>query len=46
MKNENQKVVTAEMLMQQVEELLLMNQISEEEKVKILRKVLENLGKE
>jgi hypothetical protein len=32
--------VTAEMLMRQVEELLLMDDLSEEEKVKILQNVL------
>ncbi len=46
MENEEQKVVTAEMLMQQVEELLLMDDLSEGEKVKILQKVLSILEEE
>jgi hypothetical protein len=46
MENEERKVVTAETLMQQVEELLLMDDLSEEEKVKILQNVLSILEEE
>ena len=46
MESEEQKVVTAETLMRQVEELLLMEQLSAGEKVKILRNVLSILEEE
>ncbi len=46
MENQARKVVTAETLMQQVEELLLMDQLSEREKVKILQNVLSILEEE
>jgi hypothetical protein len=46
MQNEERKVVTAEMLMRQVEELLLMDGLSEEAKVEILQNVLSILEEE
>ena len=46
MENQERNGVTAEMLMQQVEELLLMDQLSEGEKVKILQNVLSILEEE
>jgi hypothetical protein len=46
METEERKVVTAESLMQQVEALLLMDQLSEREKVKILQNVLSILEEE
>jgi ABC-type branched-subunit amino acid transport system ATPase component len=46
MENQERKVVTAESLMQQVEALLLMDELSEEEKVKILQNVLSILEEE
>jgi len=46
MENQERKVVTAETLMRQVEELLLMDQLSEGEKVKILQNVLSILEEE
>jgi hypothetical protein len=46
MENEEQNVVTAETLMQQVEELLLMNELSERQKVEILQNVLSILEEE
>jgi|LakMenEpi03Aug12_release.lakeMendotaPanAssembly.Ray.scaffolds.fasta_scaffold2552059_1 hypothetical protein len=46
MQSEKGNVVTAEMLMQQVEELLLMDDLSEGEKVKILQNVLSILEEE
>ena len=46
MENEERKVVTAETLMQQVEELLLMDELSEGEKAEILQNVLSILEEE
>jgi hypothetical protein len=46
METEERKVVTAETLMQQVEELLLIDEISEEAKVEILQNVLSILEEE
>ena len=46
MENEERKVVTAETLMQQVEELLLMDELSEGQKVEILQNVLSILEEE
>lgn len=46
MENEERNVVTAETLMQQVEDLLLMEELSEGQKVKILRNVLSILEEE
>jgi hypothetical protein len=46
MENEERKVVTAESLMQQVEDLLLMNELSEGEKAEILQNVLSILEEE
>ncbi|MEN9845765.1 MAG: hypothetical protein RIS36_912 [Pseudomonadota bacterium] len=46
MANEERKVVTAETLMQQVEELLLIDELSEGEKAEILKKVLSILEEE
>lgn len=46
MQNDKADDVTAEMLMQQVEELLLMDELSEGQKVKILQNVLSILEEE
>jgi len=46
MQNNKADDVTAEMLMQQVEELLLMDELSEGQKAKILRNVLSILEEE
>jgi len=46
MQNDKADDVTAEMLMQQVEELLLMDELSEGQKAKILRNVLSILEEE
>lgn len=46
LENEERKIVTAETLMQQVEELLLMNEFSEGEKAEILQNVLSILEEE
>jgi len=46
MQNDKADEVTAEMLMQQVEELLLMDELSEGQKVKILQNVLSILEEE
>jgi hypothetical protein len=46
MQNDKADDVTAEMLMQQVEELLLMDDLSEGQKVKILQNVLSILEEE
>lgn len=46
MENEERKVVTAETLMQQVEALLLMDDLSEGQKAKILQNVLSILEEE
>ena len=46
MQSEKGNVTTAETLMQQVEELLLMGEISEEAKCEILRNVLSILEEE
>ena len=46
METEERKVVTAETLMQQVEALLLMDQLSEGEKAEILQNVLSILEEE
>ena len=46
MENEERKAVTAESLMQEVEELLLMDEISEAEKSEILKNVLSILKEE
>jgi ABC-type branched-subunit amino acid transport system ATPase component len=46
MQNDQPDDVTAEMLMQQVEELLLMDELSEGEKSEILKNVLSILKQE
>lgn len=46
MQNDKADDVTAEMLMQQVEELLLMDELSEGEKCEILQNVLSILKEE
>ena len=46
MQNDKADDVTAEMLMQQVEDLLLMDELSEGQKVKILQNVLSILEEE
>jgi hypothetical protein len=46
MQNDEADNVTAEMLMQQVEELLLMDELSEGEKSEILKNVLSILKEE
>jgi hypothetical protein len=46
MQNDEADDVTAEMLMQQVEELLLMDELSEGEKSEILKNVLSILKEE
>jgi hypothetical protein len=46
MQSNEEKVVTAETLMQQVEELLLMDGLSEGQKVEILQNVLSILEEE
>jgi hypothetical protein len=46
MQNDEADDVTAEMLMQQVEELLLMDELSEGEKAEILKNVLSILKEE
>ena len=46
MQNDKADDVTAEMLMQQVEDLLLMDELSEGQKIKILQNVLSILEEE